>query len=198
MYDFLKGKLAEVTPTYIVLDVGGVGYLLNVSLASYSELNGKTDAKVYTHLHVREDAMQLYGFNSTEEREMFRLLISVSGVGASTAMVMLSGMSVGEIQHAISTEDVKTIVRVKGLGQKTAQRLILELRDKVGHILVVLGTADAQKKQNQGNTIKKEALSALMMLGFNRKAGETAIDKVLKGNPDMSVEDLIRDSLKLL
>ncbi|MFV0506096.1 MAG: Holliday junction branch migration protein RuvA [Bacteroidales bacterium] len=198
MYDFLKGKLAEVVPTYAVIDVGGIGYLLQISLSCYSEINGKNEAKLYTHLHVREDAMLLYGFCQKVEREMFRLLISVSGIGASTAMLMLSGMSVEEIRHSIQTEDVKTIVKVKGLGQKTAQRLILELKDKIGLILGGTDATDSQKKHIQGNTVKNEALSALTMLGFNKKAGETALDKLLKGNPRLSVEDLIRDALKLL
>lgn len=198
MYDFLEGRLAEVVPTYVVLDIGGVGYLLQISLSCYSEINGKKEAKLYTHLHVREDVMQLYGFYKKEEREMFRLLISVSGIGTNTAILMLSGLSIDEIKHSVLTDDVGLIVRVKGLGQKTAQRLILELKDKVGNICSDSDVAGAHKKQLKGNTIKNEALSALEMLGFNKKTGEKALDKVLQKNPNLGVEDMIRDALKLL
>ncbi len=189
----IKGRLVEKNPTYVVVDCNGVGYLLNISFNTFSVLPNDENILLYTHLAVREDAHTLYGFISKMEREMFRLLISVSGVGASTARTMLSSMTAEEIQQAIANEDVKVIQSAKGIGAKTAQRLIVDLKDKV------LKTFDIDKiSVVENNTNKDEALSALEVLGFARKQSEKIVVKILKETPEASVETLIKQALKNL
>ncbi len=189
----IRGRLVEKNPTYVVVDCNGVGYLLNISFNTFSVLPNDENILLYTHLAVREDAHTLYGFISKMEREMFRLLISVSGVGASTARTMLSSMTAEEIQQAIANEDVKVIQSAKGIGAKTAQRLIVDLKDKV------LKTFDIDTVSVvENNTNKDEALSALEVLGFARKQSEKVIVKILKETPDASVETLIKQALKNL
>ncbi len=194
MYEYITGKLVELTPTHVVVEGGGIGYFINISLQTYALLEGKTDAKVWLHQIVREDSHTLYGFAEEREREVFRLLISVSGVGASTARLILSSLTVDEIQAAISTENVNLIKQVKGIGLKTAQRIVVDLKDKVS-----LGdVATKQILLTANNTLRTEALSALVMLGFARSAADKVIDQVLKEMGEMSVEALIKQALKRL
>lgn len=189
----IKGKLVEKNPTYAVIDCNGVGYLLHISLNTYSSLPNDEYVLLYTHLSVREDAHTLYGFSSKIEREVFLLLTSVSGVGPSTARTMLSSMTSIEVSQAIASEDVKLIQSVKGIGAKTAQRVIVDLKDKV------LKTFDLDEVSVvQNNTNKEEALSALEVLGYARKQAEKVIGGILKETPDASVEKLIKQALKKL
>ena len=193
MITHLEGRIVEKNPTDIVIDCNGVGYFLNISLHTFSQLPNTENVKLFTHLQVREDAHTLYGFSSIIEREIFRLLISVSGVGANTARTMLSSLSPGQIKEAIASEDVVTIQSVKGIGAKTAQRVVLDIRDK---ILKVYGLEDVSAVSS--NTMKNEALSALETLGFARKQAEKACDLVLRGNSDATVETIIKEALKNL
>src|SRR5690606_16942690 len=193
MISHLNGKLVEKSPTDVVIECGGVGYFVNISLHTYSSICNNENIKLYTHLQVREDAHTLYGFFEKSEREIFRLLISVSGVGASTARTMLSSMSPMQIRDAIALNDVPTIQSIKGIGAKTAQRVILDLKDKV---LKIYGIDEVS--EHQDNTSKNEALSALEVLGFSRKQTEKLVDRILISNPDLSVEGIIKEALKNL
>lgn len=193
MYEFISGEIAELTPTLAVIEAGGIGYAIHISLGTFSTLNGKKQAKVYTHLIVREDAHLLYGFATNSERELFRNLLSVNGVGAATALMMLSSLSPEEIASAITTDNVNLLKSVKGIGLKTAQRIIIDLKDKMGK------TAPAgQILIPSDNTVQNEALSALVMLGFARKDAEKAVAGVLKEQPGLSVEVVIKHALKRL
>jgi len=189
----IKGKLIEKNPTQVVVDCNGIGYEINISLFTFSSLSSDENIKLFTHLQVREDAHILYGFFTVLERAVFRLLISVSGIGSSTARTMLSSLTPVEIQHAIGTEDVATIQGVKGIGLKTAQRLIIELKDKIKSLQ---GTDEIPVFKS--NTIKEETLSALEVLGYSRKASEKIVDKLIQGEPDSSVEGLIKSALNKL
>jgi len=193
MITHLEGKLVEKNPTDIVLDCNGVGYSINISLHTFSEIPDREHLKLYTYLQVREDSHTLYGFSTKTEREIFKLLISVSGIGANTARTMLSSLTPQQVKEGIAGEDVALIQSVKGIGAKTAQRVILDLKDKV---LKVYGIDELSLIPN--NTNKDEALSALEVLGFNKKLAEKAIDKILKSQPDASVEQIIKDALKNL
>ena len=189
----IQGKLVEKNPTQVVVDCNGIGYEINISLFTFSSLSSDENIKLFTHLQVREDAHILYGFFTVLERAVFRLLISVSGIGSSTARTMLSSLTPAEIQHAIGTEDVATIQGVKGIGLKTAQRLIIELKDKIKSLQ---GTDEIPVFKS--NTIKEETLSALEVLGYSRKASEKIVDKLIQGEPDSSVEELIKSALNKL
>ena len=189
----IKGKLVEKTPTQVVVDCNGIGYEINISLYTFSSLSSDENIKLFTHLQVREDAHILYGFFTVLERAVFRLLISVSGIGTSTARTMLSSLTPIEIQHAIGIEDVATIQGIKGIGLKTAQRVIIELKDK---IKTLQGTEEIPILKS--NTIKEETLSALEVLGYSRKASEKIVDKLIQGEPDSSVEGLIKSALNKL
>jgi|TARA_B100001093_G_scaffold169612_1_gene162381 Holliday junction DNA helicase RuvA len=189
----IKGKLVEKTPTQVVVDCNGIGYEVNISLYTFSSLSSDENIKLFTHLQVREDAHILYGFFTVLERAVFRLLISVSGIGTSTARTMLSSLTPSEIQQAIGTEDVATIQGVKGIGLKTAQRVIIELKDKIKSLQ---GTDEIPVFKS--NTIKEETLSALEVLGYSRKASEKVVDKLIQGDPDSSVEELIKSALNKL
>jgi holliday junction DNA helicase RuvA len=189
----IKGKLVEKNPTQVVVDCNGIGYEINISLNTFSSLSSDENIKLFTHLQVREDAHILYGFYTILERAVFRLLISVSGIGASTARTMLSSLTPSEIQQAIGTEDVATIQGVKGIGLKTAQRVIIELKDK---IKILQGGEEIPV--HKSNTIKEETLSALEVLGYSRKASEKIIDNLIQGNPDSTIEDLIKAALNKL
>ena len=189
----IKGKLVEKNPTEVVIDCNGVGYLLHISLNTFSGLPDNENVILYTHLSIREDAHTLFGFINKTEREIFKLLISVSGVGPSIARTMLSSMTSEEIQNAIATENVPVIQSVKGIGIKTAQRVIVDLKDKI------LKTFDIDEISiNSSNTNKDEALSALDVLGFNRKQSEKVVSAVLKENQEASVEQIIKSALKNL
>ena len=189
----IKGRLVEKTATYVVIDCSGVGYLLHISLNTFSSLPDSEAITLYSHLTVKEDSHTLYGFINKTEREIFRLLISVSGVGPSIARTMLSSMSSEEIQQAIATENIALIQSVKGIGAKTAQRVIIDLKDKI------LKTFDMDAiSLAPSNTNKNEALSALEVLGFNRKQSEKVLNAILKEHVDASVEVLIKKALKSL
>ena len=193
MITHIQGRLTEKNPTDVVIDCNGVGYFLNISLHTFSQIPDKEHLKLYTFLQVKEDAHTLYGFSTKTEREIFKLLISVSGVGASTARTMLSSLDPNQVKEAIASGDVALIQSVKGIGAKTAQRVILDLKDKV---LKVYGIDEVSVTQN--NTNKSEALSALEVLGFNKKQSEKVIEKLLSQQPDANVETLIKDALKNL
>ena len=193
MITHIQGRLVEKNPTDIVIDCNGIGYAIHISLNTYASLGNEENIKVYTHLLIREDAHTLYGFATKVERELFRLLISVSGVGASIARTMLSSMTPEQVQEAIASSDVASIQAVKGIGAKTAQRVVLDLKDKV---LKTFNLEEVSTPQN--NTNKEEALSALEVLGFIRKQSEKVVERILKGEPDLSVEDLIKRALKNL
>jgi len=189
----VRGRLVEKSPTEVVVDCNGVGYLLHISLNTFSSLPESENVVLYTHLSIREDAHTLFGFINKKEREIFKLLISVSGVGPSIARTMLSSMTSEEIQNAIATENVALIQSVKGIGIKTAQRVIVDLKDKI------LKTFDIDELSiNSSNTNKDEALSALDVLGFNRKQSEKVVSAVLKENQEASVEQIIKSALKNL
>tara|TARA_A100001011_G_scaffold387183_1_gene464526 strand:+ start:658 stop:1239 length:582 start_codon:yes stop_codon:yes gene_type:complete len=189
----IKGKLVEKTPTHVVVDCNGIGYEVNISLHTFSSLSSDENIQLFTHLQVREDAHILYGFLTVLERAVFRLLISVSGIGTSTARTMLSSLTPHEIQQAIGLDDVITIQGVKGIGLKTAQRLIIELKDK---IRTLQGTNEIPVFKS--NTIKEETLSALEVLGYSRRASEKVVDKLIQGNSDSTVEELIKAALNKL
>lgn len=187
----LSGKLVEKNPTELVIDCGGVGYLVKISLNTFSAIGSAENIKVFTKMIVREDAQLLFGFSETIEREMFNHLISVSGIGPNTAMIMLSSLVPEEIAAAITSEDVKTIQGVKGIGAKTAQRVIIDLKDKMLKMAF-----SSYNIFNSSNTSHFDALTALVSLGFDKKAAEKAVDKVSTG--DESVEQLIKGALKIL
>ena len=189
----IKGRLVEKSPTELVVDCNGIGYLVNISLNTYSLLSDSESVSLYTHLQVKEDSHTLFGFFEKTERNLFRKLISVSGIGASTARTMLSSLSPDEIQRAILSENVTTIQSIKGIGLKTAQRVIIELRDKVG----VLGDVD-DSTIGMSNSKREEALSALEVLGYSRKQTTKAIDKIIGDNSEISVEGIIKDALNKL
>ena len=193
MISHIKGRLVEKNPTNVVIECNGVGYFINISLHTFSELPEGENVKLFTHLQVREDAHILYGFSGPAEREIFRLLLSVSGVGASTARTMLSSLSPDQVTEAIASGDLVTIQSVKGIGSKTAQRVILDLKDKILKVYGLTGISVISS-----NTNKNEALSALETLGFVRKHAEKVCDKIVKEDPQASVETIIKLALKNL
>lgn len=194
MYEYISGQLAELAPTYAVIDVGGVGYYLNISLTTYSEIEHAREARLYVHYVVREDAQLLYGFATKTERELFRMLVSVSGVGGNTARMILSTYSPRELQSIITSENAVLLKNVKGLGLKTAQKIIVELSGKTA----TLGLGEAEVRPAASNEIYDEALAALVMLGFAKNAADKAVTTVLKEQPSLSVEELVRTALKRL
>lgn len=191
MIAHLNGKLIEKNPTTIVVECGGVGYEVKISLTTYSSIGSDESIKIFTQLIVREDAQLLYGFATKEEREMFNHLISVSGIGPNTAMIMLSSLSPDEVAHAIQSDDVKTIQSIKGIGIKTAQRVIIDLKDKMLKM-----SFSTENVFVQHNTNRFDALTALVSLGFDKKSVEKAIDKISTG--EETVEQLIKQALKIL
>jgi len=194
MYEFIKGKLVEKNPGYAVVEAGGIGYLLNISIHTYSLLKEDESCILYTHLVVREDDMLLYGFAETGERELFRQLISVSGVGVSTARMILSSLSPEEVYEAIAAGDAALLQRVKGIGGKTAQRIIIDLKDKVSRELI-----PHEKSGFLHNTKKEEALSGLIILGFPKMVAEKALSRVIDTEgTSLTVEQLIKQALKIL
>jgi Holliday junction DNA helicase RuvA len=192
MYEFIKGEIAELTPTYAVVEAGGVGYYLVISLNTYTELQGRPQVLVYVHFVVREDAQVLYGFASREERELFRQLIGVSGVGGNTARMVLSTYAPRELSNIIATGNDTLLRNVKGLGLKTAQKIIVELKDKV------IGVGAGAGVPATVSGAYDEALAALTMLGFARAASGKAIDAILRENPSASIEEVVRLALKKL
>ncbi|MBT8393288.1 MAG: Holliday junction branch migration protein RuvA [Flavobacteriaceae bacterium] len=193
MITHIQGKLVEKNPTDVVIDCNGIGYKLNISLHTYSQIPDQENVKLYTHLQVREDSHTLFGFSSLAEREIFRLLISVSGIGASIARTMLSSLTPKQVREGIATENVSLIQSIKGIGLKTAQRTVIELKDKILKVYDI-----DEISVSQDNTTKDEALSALEVLGFNKKQSERVIDKFLSLHPGANVETIIKEALKSL
>ncbi len=189
----IRGRVVEKSPTNVVVDCNGIGYEVNISLYTYSQLTDDENIQLYTHLQVKEDSHTLFGFRTTLERAVFRLLISVSGIGTSTARTMLSSLQPSEIQQAIVNEDVAKIQGVKGIGLKTAQRVIIDLKDK---IVSFYGIDEIPGIKS--NTIKDEALSALEVLGYTRKASGKVVDNIIQSAPESSVEELIKAALNKL
>lgn len=189
----IEGKLVEKHPTHVVVNCNGLGYEVHISLHTFSQLPDEEYIKLHTHFHVREDVQMLYGFKDTVERDIFRLLIGVSGIGTSTARTMLSSLPPDEIHAAIAGEDVATIQSIKGIGAKTAQRVIIDLKDKVKALPV-----GAKIQTVSNNTFKEEALSALEVLGYPRRSAEKVIDNLVQSAPESSVEELIRKALNKL
>ena len=194
MIDYIKGRTVELTPTDMVVECYGIGYRILISLQTYEGFNGKDDVTVYIHHYLREDEELYYGFSTKDERELFRLLIGVSGIGASTARMMLSSLTAEEIRNAIIAEDINKIKSIKGIGLKSAQRLILELKDKV----VKGAGADTSIFQNATNSTVEEAATALVMLGFTKPNVNKALTSVTKEKSGASVEELIKLALKKL
>lgn len=196
MISYLKGKIVEKNPAYVVLETAaGIGFYVNISVATYSQLEDNEEVKMLTYFIVKEDAQTLYGFLEEEERELFKLLISVNGIGPNTARLILSSMSVGEVLNAIATENVKAIQSVKGIGAKTAQRVVIELKDKTKKMELT----NSSKISVAYNNNKYDALTALIALGFPKAGAESVLDKVIKADGiDLTVEELIKKSLKLL
>ena len=193
MITHIRGRLVEKSPTAVVIDCNGVGYFIHISLQTYSQLKDDESIKLLTHLQIKEDAHQLYGFATLMEREIFRLLISVSGIGTNTARTMLSSLTPKQIREGIAAEDVALIQSVKGIGLKTAQRVIIDLKDKILKIYDIDETLLISD-----NTNKDEALSALEVLGFAKKNSERVVVKIISNNPDASVELIIKEALKNL
>ena len=193
MYAYITGKIAEKSPTYVVLDNQGIGYFINITLNTFTAIGEKEDVRLYTHEQILEDAHNLFGFFTAKERDLFELLISVSGVGCNTARLILSSLTVNELSNAIANDDVKTIQSVKGIGAKTAQRIVIDLKDKLKK-----NDLPTEIFAAPNNTIKTEALSALTILGFGKAAVDKTLDKLLKQMPDATVEMLIKEALKIL
>ena len=197
MIEYIKGELTDLTPAMATVEAAGVGYGLNISLNTFSAIQGKKEVKLYVYEAIREDAYVLFGFVNKKEREMFELLITVNGVGANTARMMLSGMSVAELCNAISTGNSKLVQSIKGIGKMTAQRIIVDLRDKI----VALGIAEeipagGQMQAPVDNKVKDEAVSALTMLGFSPAPTQKVVLQILQQQPDLPVEQVVKLALK--
>lgn len=193
MIDYIKGEITQITPTFLTMETGGIGYLINISITTFSKLEAKKDFKILIHEIIREDSHQLFGFADHEERDIFRLLISVTGVGANTARMMLSSLNPAEIEKAILGSDANLLKSIKGIGLKTAQRIIIDLKDKLGKHAgsdEIFAFAD--------NTKREEALSALVMLGFAKNAVSKVLDKIVREEKNLTVEDMIKRALKNL
>jgi len=194
MYSFIEGKIAELNPTTVVLSCQGIGYSINISLNTYTQIQGKESCRLHTHLVVREDALILYGFADTGEKHVFQQLISVSGVGPNTARLILSSLTSAEVAEAIASENVKLLQSIKGIGGKSALRIIIDLKDKIMKDLPA-----SENLMSTHNTSKHEALSALVMLGFNRPIADKALDQVIKASEGkLPVDQLIKNALKIL
>lgn len=196
MYEYIKGIIVEATPTYVVVENNGIGYNISISLNTYTEIRDNKEVMLYLHFLVREDANLLYGFHTNNEKILFRKLISVSGIGPNTAMVMLGYMSVEEIISAIQTENINAIKQVKGIGIKTAQRVIIDLKDKVG--FMEIENTDKYIISNKSNEIREEAIAALSMLGFAKSQSTKVVDKIIAKENIDTVETLIKYALKQL
>ena len=194
MYDYIKGNVAELTPTYVVLDNHGVGYMINISLNSFNALQHQEDVvKVYVYEAIREDAHLLYGFTERRERELFLLLISVSGVGANTARMILSSLTPSDLEQTIASENVGILKSVKGIGAKTAERIIVDLKDKIK-----LSTDTLLDKSQVTSEVFDEAMSALVMLGFTKQMSQKALKKLFTAEPTITVEQAIKKDLKMM
>ncbi len=198
MIEYIKGEIADLTPTYCVLETNGIGYMLNVSLVTYQELQGQSAARLYVYENIREDAHVLYGFLTKAERELFLLLISVSGVGAATARMILSSFTVAELQEIIATGNVNAIKSVKGIGLKSAQRIIVDLKDKVelGVRSEELGVGNVSSLANNENM--EEAVAALVALGFQKAASVKVVEKLMKEDASMAVGKIVKKALSMM
>ena len=197
MYEYISGLVTDLAPTYAVIDAGGVGYYINISLQTYSAIEGEKSARLYVHFAVREDAQVLYGFATKLERELFRQLISVSGVGGNTARMILSTYSTSELRNIIATENAVLLKNVKGLGLKTAQKIIVELSGKMLELGADRDVAPVVAG-NQSNAVLDETLAALVMLGFQKCASEKVVKAILNESPSISVEEAVRQALRRL
>ena len=193
MIDYIKGEIIELSPAHAVLEAGGIGYHINIALSTYSELNGKNNTKLYVYEAIREDAHVLFGFLTKEERSLFLLLISVSGVGANTARMILSSIMANELQNAIITGNVSILKSIKGIGAKTAERIIVDLKDKVSKV-----EFSAQGTPTANTAISEEAVAALVMLGFTQAMAQKAVKKVMETDPQQKIEQIVKQALKLL
>lgn len=193
MFEFIQGRLVELTPAYAVLETGNIGYFIHISLNTYSKLTKSTESKLYIHQVIRDDAHLLFGFIDKHEREIFLMLISVSGIGANTARMILSSLTPSEIEQAIFEGNVALLKSIKGIGVKSAQRLIVDLKDKIGE------SAEMEEIfATESNTLKEESLSALVMLGFSKASVQKVLDQILHQENDLTVEELIKKALKKL
>jgi Holliday junction DNA helicase RuvA len=193
MINYIRGNITEINPASVTIETGGIGYFISISVNTFSKLDGKTDCKILIHEVIREDSHQIFGFADMEERDIFRLLISVSGIGANTARMMLSSLTPAEVEKAITESNVNVLKSVKGIGLKTAQRVIVDLKVKVGK-----QSATGEIFTIMDNTNREEALSALVMLGFARSAVSKVLDKIIREEKNLTVEDLIKKALKNL
>ncbi|MCI5777067.1 MAG: Holliday junction branch migration protein RuvA [Bacteroidales bacterium] len=198
MIEFLNGNIAELTPTYAVIDCSGVGYIASISLNTFSAIQGRQKALLFIHEAIREDAYQLYGFATSDEREVFRLLTSVSGVGAASARIIVSAMSPAELQNAIMGGDVKSLKGIKGIGQKTAERIIVELKEKMAKLGVQPDGPTPVTLRSAASEVAEEALQALLTLGYNKAQAAKVVDKILADNPDLKVEGVVKAAFRML
>ena len=197
MIEYIKGEIVELQPALMIMECGGVGYELNISLTTYSTFDGLREGKIYVHEVIREDAHLLYGFASREERELFLLLTSVSGVGPNTARMILSSFKPSDLIDIIASGDDATLTTVKGIGNKTAQRIVVDLKSKVRPVVGLDERRAAASRGSQTDT-SEEAVAALVMLGFQKNASQKAVEKLLKEDPNMPVEQIVRSALKVL
>ena len=193
MYEYIEGEFVEKSPAHLIVQAGHLAYYIHISVFTYSQISKQTSGKIYIHFVVREDAQILYGFGGREEREIFRMLISVSGVGANTARLILSSLSPDEITHAILSGNVAVLQGIKGIGAKSAQRIIVDLKDKVGK-----GAGIDELFLSEDNTSREEALSALVALGFPKKTVEKILTRILSEQPDLSSEEVVKAALKFI
>ena len=193
MYEYIEGEFVEKSPAHLIVQAGHLAYYIHISVFTYSQISNLHKGKIYLHFLVREDAQIFYGFGSREEREIFRMLISVSGVGANTARLILSSLSPEEISHAILAGNVSLLQGIKGIGAKSAQRIIVDLKDKVGK-----GAGIDELFFSQDNTSREEALSALVALGFPKKTVEKTVARILSEQPELSVEEVVKAALKFM
>ncbi|MCD6200442.1 MAG: Holliday junction branch migration protein RuvA [Bacteroidales bacterium] len=193
MFDYIQGKIVELTPANVVLESGNVGYYIHISLYTFTSLKERAEARLYIQQVIREDAHLLYGFADKKEREMFRMLVTVSGIGVNTARLILSSLTPAEVIQAIVTENVPVLQGIKGIGGKTAQRVIVDLKDKVGKI-----SGEEEFLSLPGNSNVEESLSALVTLGFPKALVKKTIEKIIAGDPGLAVEEIIKEALKIL
>ncbi|HOI29373.1 MAG TPA: Holliday junction branch migration protein RuvA [Melioribacteraceae bacterium] len=193
MIGYLSGKIISKKPTKIIIDVGGVGYFVNISISTFEKIADREEVSLYTYLSVKEDALDLYGFYSIAEKEMFELLISVSGIGPKTAQSILSGIQIDELKEALKTGNLSRIISVPGIGRKTAERMMVELRDKVESLAGSSGDSSIGI-----SSVRGDAIAALVNLGYNQKVADRAVRAVTDRNPNISIEDLVKESLAIL
>jgi len=190
MIGFIKGKILDKKPTKLLIDVNGVGYLINISINTFEKINEQEEVALFTHLHVKEDALDLYGFYSIAEKEMFELLISISGIGPKSAQSILSGIQIEDLKEALKTANISRLISIPGIGRKTAERMMIELRDKVDSVSI-----DSEKVSTSSSSVRNDAIAALVNLGYNQKVSERIIRAILDLKPNSTIEDLIREAL---